>query len=180
MNYIEWVLQRGIELWREREETLKKPLPLVPEGAKEGKTGNAPRTENEPATQDAQMRESGESAAPDDPTAAVIRLGRKLAPGAQREDGETGETGVLSADPVSTAAERAALLRIKGAESADDASGWMQKLLSADGRDGASAAAMREKNDFSLAREQEVRETESFTLSLERDARRYDGGFLFY
>ena len=26
MNYIEWVLQRGIELWREREETLKKRL----------------------------------------------------------------------------------------------------------------------------------------------------------
>ena len=180
MNYIEWVLQKGIELWREREETLKKPLPLAPEGAKEGKTGNAPRTENEPATQDAQMRESGESAAPDDPTAAVIRLGRKLAPGTRQEDGETEETGVLSVDPVSTAAGRAALLHVKGAESADDASGWMQKLLSADGHGGASAAAMREKNDFSLAREQEVRETESFSLSLERDARRYDGGFLFY
>ena len=180
MNYIEGVLQKGIELWREREETLKKRLSLVLEGAKEGKTGNAPRTENEPATQDAQMRESGESAAPDDPTAAVIRLGRKLAPGTRQEDGETEETGVLSADPVSTAAERAALLRIKGAESADDASGWMQKFLSADGRGGASAAAAREKNDFSLAREQEVRETESFSLSLERDARRYDGGFLFY
>ena len=176
MNYIEWVLQRGIELWREREETLKKRLSLAPEGAKEEKTGNVPNAEDDPATQDAQMRESGESAAPDDPTAAVIRLGRKLAPGTRREDGGMGETGVLSADPVSTAA----LLRIKGAESADDASGWMQKFLSADGRDGASAAAMREKNDFSLAREQEVRETESFSLSLERDARRYDGGFLFY
>ena len=174
MNYIEWVLQRGIELWREREETLKKRLSLAPEGAKEEKTGNVPNAEDDPATQDAQMRESGESAA------AVIRLGRKLAPGTRREDGGMGETGVLSADPVSTAAERAALLRIKGAESADDASGWMQKFLSADGRDGASAAAMREKNDFSLAREQEVRETESFSLSLERDARRYDGGFLFY
>ena len=180
MNYIEWVLQKGIELWREREETLKKRLSLVPEGAKEEKTGDAPRTEDEPATQNAQMRESGESAAPDDPTAAVLRLGRKLGRGAQREDGGTGETGVLSADPMNTAAERAALLRVKGAESADDASGWMQKLLSADGRGGASAAAAREKNDFSLAREQEARETESFSLSLERDARRYDGGFLFY
>ena len=180
MNYFEWVLQRGIELWREREETLKKRLSLAPEGAKEEKTGNVPNAEDDPATQDAQMRENGESAAPDDPTAAVIRLGRKLAPGTRQEDGETEETGVLSADPVSTAAERAALLRIKGAESADDASGWMQKFLSADGRGGASAAAAREKNDFSLAREQEVRETESFSLSLERDARRYDGGFLFY
>jgi len=79
-----------------------------------------------------------------------------------------------------TAAESAALLRAREAERADDASGWMQKLLSADGREGASAAAAREKNDFSLAQEQEVRETESFSLSLERDARRYDGGFLFY
>ena len=32
MNYIEWALQRGMELWREREEALKKRLSLVPEG----------------------------------------------------------------------------------------------------------------------------------------------------
>lgn len=79
MNYIEWALQRGAELWRAREEALKKRLSLVPEGTAQKK-----------------------------------------------------------------------------------------------------AAAARGKNDFSLAQEQEVRETESFSLSLERDARRYDGGFLFY
>ena len=32
MNYIEWALQRGAELWRAREEALKKRLSLVPEG----------------------------------------------------------------------------------------------------------------------------------------------------
>ena len=47
-------------------------------------------------------------------------------------------------------------------------------------KSGAAAAAAREERGFALAQEQEVRETESFSLSLERDARRYDSGFLFY
>lgn len=122
MNYIEWALQRGAELWRAREEALKKRLSLVPEGTAQKKAAEAQLSEE----------------------------------------------------------EAAALLRAREAESADNASDWIRKLLSADGRDGASAAAARGKNDFSLAQEQEVRETESFSLSLERDARRYDGGFLFY
>ena len=37
MNYIEWALQRGAELWRAREEALKKRLPLVPEGTAQKK-----------------------------------------------------------------------------------------------------------------------------------------------
>ena len=115
MNYIEWALQRGAELWRAREEALKKRLSLVQEGTAQKKAAEAQLSEEEAAAQDA-----------------------------------------------------------------ENASDWIRKLLSADGRDGASAAAARGKNDFSLAQEQEVRETESFSLSLERDARRYDGGFLFY
>lgn len=37
MNYIEWALQRGAELWRAREEALKKRLSLVPEGTAQKK-----------------------------------------------------------------------------------------------------------------------------------------------
>ena len=148
MNYIEWALQRGAELWRAREEALKKRLSLVPEGTAQKKAAEA--------------------------------LGQKLGLGATQEDDGSERETAFSADLAGTAAANAALLRAREAESADNASDWIRKLLSADGRDGASAAAARGKNDFSLAQEQEVRETESFSLSLERDARRYDGGFLFY
>lgn len=183
MNYIEWALQRGMELWREREEALKKRLSLVPEGAAQKKAAEAQPSEEEAVVQSAEMSGGAEAAAnaADDPAeTAAVRLGQKLGLGTKREgEGSERETA-FSVDLMGTAAEKAALLRAREAESADDASGWMQKLLSADGREGASAAAAREKNDFSLAQEQEVRETESFSLSLERDARRYDGGFLFY
>ena len=184
MNYIEWALQRGAELWRAREEALKKRLSLVPEGTAQKKAAEAQLSEEEAAAQDAEMGGGAETVAEaaDDPVeTAAVRLGQKLGLGATQEDDDGSERETaFSADLAGTAAANAALLRASEAESADNASDWIRKLLSADGRDGASAAAARGKNDFSLAQEQEVRETESFSLSLERDARRYDGGFLFY
>ena len=183
MNYIEWVLQRGLELWREREEALKKRLSLVPENAAQKKATETQPSEEAAAAPEAEMSggaEAAENAAAAPVETAAVRLGQKLGLGTKQESkGEESESA-FSAGLAGAAAENAALLRAREAESADDASGWMQKILSADGREGASAAAAREKNDFSLAQEQEVRETESFSLSLERDARRYDGGFLFY
>lgn len=183
MNYIEWALQRGLELWREREETLKKRLSLVPEGEVRKKAAEAQASEEEAAVQSTEMSGSAKAAAnaaADPAETAAVRLGQKLGLGAAQESEEPERESGFSAGLTGTAAENAALLRAREAESTDDASGWMQKILSADGREGVSAAAAREKNDFLLAREQEVRETESFSLSLERDARRYDGGFLFY
>ena len=184
MNYIEWALQRGAELWRAREEALKKRLSLVPEGTAQKKAAEAQLSEEEAAAQNAEMSGGAETVAEaeDDPVeTAAVRLGQKLGLGATQEDDDGSERETaFSADLAGTAAANAALLRASEAESADNASDWIRKLLSADGRDGASAAAARGKNDFSLAQEQEVRETESFSLSLERDARRYDGGFLFY
>ena len=184
MNYIEWALQRGAELWRAREEALKKRLSLVPEGTAQKKAAEAQLSEEKAAAQDAEMSGGAETVAEaaDAPgETAAVRLGQKLGLGATQEDDDGSERETaFSADLAGTAAANAALLRASEAESADNASDWIRKLLSADGRDGASAAAARGKNDFSLAQEQEVRETESFSLSLERDARRYDGGFLFY
>ena len=183
MNYSEWALQRGAELWRAREETLKKRLSLVPEGTAQKKAAEAQLSEEEAAAQDAEMSGGAETVAEaaDDPVeTAAVRLGQKLGLGATQEDDGSERETAFSADLAGTAAANAALLRAREAESADNASDWIRKLLSADGRDGASAAAARGKNNFSLAQEQEVRETESFSLSLERDARRYDGGFLFY
>lgn len=60
------------------------------------------------------------------------------------------------------------------------AAAWMREDLGAGGTNGAFAAAERERTVFSLPQEREVHETEAFSLSLERDARRYDGGFLYY
>ena len=165
------------------QEALKKRLSLVPEGTAQKKAAEAQLSEEEAAAQDAEMSGGAETVAEaaDNPVeTAAVRLGQKLGLGATQEDDGSERETAFSADLAGTAAANAALLRAREAESADNASDWIRKLLSADGRDGASAAAARGKNDFSLAQEQEVRETESFSLSLERDARRYDGGFLFY
>ena len=173
MNYIEWALQRGAELWRAREEALKKRLSLVPEGTAQKKAAEAQLSEEEAAAQDAEMSGGAETVAEaaDDPVeTAAVRLGQKLGLGATQEDDGSERETAFSADLAGAAAANAALLRAREAESADNASDWIRKLLSADGRDGASAAAARGKNDFSLAQEQEVRETESFSLSLERAA----------
>ena len=181
MNYTEWALQRGLELWREREETLKKRLSLVPGSSARKTAADMQPLEEKAAAQETKTSGGTENAAGAeiDPAAAAVRLGRKLGLGATQEDGKTGEETAFFAGSAS-AAERAALSREKDAASVDSASDWMQKILSTDGRDGANAAVTREKSEFSLAQEQETRETESFSLSLERDARRYDGGFLFY
>lgn len=55
MNYIEWALQRGAELWRAREEALKKRLSLVPEGTAQKKAAEAQLSEEKAAAQDAEM-----------------------------------------------------------------------------------------------------------------------------
>ena len=55
MNYIEWALQRGLELWREREEALKKCLSLVPEGTAQKKAAEAQVSEEEAVAQGAEM-----------------------------------------------------------------------------------------------------------------------------
>ena len=91
MNYIEWALQRGAELWRAREEALKKRLSLVPEGTAQKKAAEAQLSEEEAAAQDAEMSGGAETVAEaaDDPVeTAAVRLGQKLGLGATQEDGD--------------------------------------------------------------------------------------------
>ena len=96
MNYIEWALQRGAELWRAREEALKKRLSLVPEGTAQKKAAEAQLSEEEAAAQDAEMSGGAETVAEaaDDPVeTAAVRLGQKLGLGAtQEDDGSERET----------------------------------------------------------------------------------------
>ena len=89
MNYIEWALQRCAELWRAREEALKKRLSLVQEGTAQKKAAEAQLSEEEAAAQDAEMSGGAETAAEaaDDPVeTAAVRLGQKLGLGATQED----------------------------------------------------------------------------------------------
>ena len=57
---------------------------------------------------------------------------------------------------------------------------WLRQELGTNMTAAAGIAAAKERDAFVLSQEREMRETEAFSQSLERDARRYDGGFLFY
>ncbi len=128
----------------------KAPLPCAGgDGAEKGGGGAA--FGRGAAAQDAEMSGGAETVAEaaDDPVeTATVRLGQKLGLGATQEDDGPERETAFSADLAGTAAANAALLRAREAESADNASDWIRKLLSADGRDGASAAAARGKMTF--------------------------------
>ena len=101
MNYIEWALQRGAELWRAREEALKKRLSLVPERTAQKKAAEAQLSEEEAAAQNAEMSGGAETVAEaaDDPVeTAAVRLGQKLGLGATQEDDGSERETAFSAD----------------------------------------------------------------------------------
>ena len=108
MNYIEWALQRGAELWRAREEALKKRLSLVPEGTAQKKAAEAQLSEEEATAQDAEMSGGAETVAEaaDDPVeTAAVRLGQKLGLGATQEDDGSERETAFSADRCASARE---------------------------------------------------------------------------
>ena len=172
MNYIEWVLLRGAELWREREKALRERL-------------------SRPAAKSIGAADGGEEAAP-------VRTERKES----AADGKTGSAaawamqklrgapGTLSsareetegrAAPVGMTAHAAAPLREESEAHGDESAAvWLRQELGKNMTAAAGIAAVRERDAFTLSQEREMRETEAFSQSLERDARRYDGGFLFY
>ena len=177
MNYIEWVLLRGTELWREREKALRERLsrPAAKSIGAAEKNGDAAD-----AGEEAAPVQSGraESAADGETGSAAARAMQKLrgapdAPSSAREEAEG------RAAPVGMTARAAAPSRGRNEENGESAAAWLRQELGKDARGGALAAA-KERDAFTLPQERELRETESFSQSLERDARRYDGGFLFY
>ena len=154
MNYIEWVLVRASALWRAREETLKgRHAQSVP--AEPAESGGA---------------RGGEEAA--------ARLKRRLY-GQTENDAAASE---LMADAEKAAAEAgraAGALRSGNALKEESAAAWIAGELEKSTAAGASAA-VRGEESFVRAAARESGGTETLALSLERDARRYDGGFLFY
>ena len=154
MNYIEWVLVRASALWRAQEETLKgrlaQSVPAAP-----AESGGA---------------RGGEEAA--------ARLKRRLY-GQTENDAAASE---LMADAEKAAAEAgraAGALRSGNALKEESAAAWIAGELEKSTAAGASAA-VRGEESYVRAAARESGGTETLALSLERDARRYDGGFLFY
>ena len=179
MNYIEWVLLRGTELWREREKTLRERLSRpaaksIGAAEKNGDTADAGE-EAAPA-----RNERRENAADGETGSAAARAMQKLrgAPGAPSSAREEAEG---RAAPVGMTVHAAAPLWEKSAtHGGGSAAVWLRQELGKNMTAAAGIAAAKERDAFTLSQEREMRETEAFSQSLERDARRYDGGFLFY
>ena len=179
MNYIEWALQRGLELWREREKTPRERLsrPAAKNVGGAGTNGDTADAGEEAAPV---RTERKENAADGETGSAAARAMQKLrgapdAPSSAREEAEG------RAAPVGMTAHAAAPLREKsGAHGGKSAVVWLRQELGKDMTAAAGIAAAKERDAFTLSQEREMRETEAFSQSLERDARRYDGGFLFY
>ena len=179
MNYVEWALQRGLELWREREKTLRERLsrPAAKNVGAAGTNGDTADAGEEAAPVRAERREN---AADGETGSTAARAMQKLrgapdAPSSAREEAEG------RAAPVGMTAHAAAPLWEKsGAHGGESAAVWLRQELGKDMTAAAGIAAAKERDAFTLSREREMRETEAFSQSLERDARRYDGGFLFY
>ena len=180
MNYVEWALQRGLELWREREEASKERLSQSLAVKSSGGT-----TEGDAAAERAGWKtslpqaETVESVTDESAQGAMERLARKLGSGDGSGTFEQ-ETEEGRSAPVGMTARAAAPSRGRNEENGESAAVWLRQELGKDMTAAAGIAAVRERDAFALSREREMRETESFSQSLERDARRYDGGFLFY
>ena len=178
MNYIEWVLLRGTELWREREKALRERLsrPAARSIGAAEKNGDTADAGEEAAPV---QSERAESAADGETGSAAARAMQKLR-GASGALSSAREEAEGRAAPVGMTAHAAApLWEESTTHGGGSAAVWLRQELGKNMTAAANAAA-READVFTLSQERETRETEAFSQSLERDARRYDGGFLFY
>lgn len=169
MNYVEWVLTRGTALWREREERLRKQLSRSVAGERPDAVEDGAAAENA-AGGDAN------GAAAEFAETEMARLARGLTGGEAPDAAES--AGALPVGMTARAAASAAPAYAE--ESGESAAAWLRQELGKRAPAAATAEAARAERIEILPRERELRETEEFSQSLERDARRYDGGFLFY
>lgn len=168
MNYVEWVLTRGAALWREREERLRKQLSRSVAGKRSDGAEDGAAAENAAKISADDAAELAET--------EMARLARRLTGGEAPDAAES-----TSALPVGMTARTAApAAPARAEESGESAAAWLRQELGKRAPAAAAAEAARAERTELLPRERELRETEEFSQSLERDARRYDGGFLFY
>ena len=169
MNYVEWVLTRGAALWREREERLKERL-------SRSVAGKRPDGAAESAAAEETARESAESPAEERTEETLGRLARRLT--GEESSGENENAGALPVGMTARTGISAAPVRAEAGE--DSAAAWLRRELGKRAPAAAAAGAAKAERSELLPQERKEGETELFSQSLERDARRYDGGFLFY
>ena len=179
MSYLEWVLSRGAALWREREKALKERLSCPAEktvGTAAGRK-NAAADEETDAARAENAKRAGRSAAENAARTAEKTAGQP--DGRAGADADAWEEAAEHTITAGMTARAAADLRAEDENRGGSAAVWLRQELGKNMTAAANAAA-READVFTLSQDRETRETEAFSQSLERDARRYDGGFLFY
>lgn len=166
MNYIEWIMERSAALWRGYEAQMKERLLRAAAGKTADGTERTDRTVQEAGRKDAEEDRAE--------TDAARRLARKL--GGEMQ-GETYETRGAPDNPMTRAA--APGTGEKTAAAGEGAAAWLKQELARGDAPGLTAPA-REPDSFLATQEAGAAETRRQSNELERDARRYDGGFLFY
>lgn len=170
MSYIEWVLARSAALAQEMEEAAKKRM--MP--------GRRYAEETEKYAEETRAEKTGEETDAD--AAETLRVR-----GARKDEEERGSAAEDEEYLRSVTAATAVGMTARGTERAEEenAAAWMKRLLFKDGTAAASAAAARDRQErgdgWSDTRTgEDAAAALALSQSLERDARRYDGGFLYY
>lgn len=169
MSYIEWALAQAAALQRSWEEALRKRLAAARGGSIGAQAAGEERTETANAAQEA----------------AETTAKRAVIAAEETENG--GGTAAMAQGwaaqaIIPRAAERGESPARPAANG--DAAEWIRTRLGQSGAAGAYAAAAQERSEarrYAGAPEEDAEGTaETLGRALERDARRYDSGFLYY
>lgn len=154
MNYPEYVLQRSKALWKELEEAWRREL----------------------TTAAGVMRGSGAGAEGAEEENAVRRLAEKIFPTGGAAASETVQALAAQEGEMRGLAE---VYGASGTRGGSDGARWLADELRRGTTEGIVPARVREY-DAVFAPTRETADLQTLSQSVERDARRYDGGFLLY
>lgn len=158
MSYIEYALQRSARLWQEQEQRLQESMGTVTESAD---------------TQEAQSAEMQ----------ARRRLVRRLfsaEEGASAEGKSFAESvGAVPGQLAETYDGMRAMEAAKSSSSTEDGMRWLSDALKSGNTAGIIGTRTKEYAE-ELPPMRDSAELQALSQSVERDARRYDGGFLLY
>lgn len=198
MNYIERALEKSGALWRAQEEALKKGLVRSAHGMLPQEDAalprQMPRTENGAAFGTAAAQSETDTAQTDRSTGAEAEWAQMPSDVPRGEAGQRTEmlrvrllqrllgtqgTTHAPAQQETDAADTRRAERFLHAAAAEDGTAWLTQMLHANDAAGLSAA---QEADAPAVREtvRDMQDAETLSRGLERDARRYDGGFLLY
>lgn len=153
MNYPEYVLRRSKTLWRELEEAWQREL----------------------TTAAGVMRESGAGAETAEEESAARRLAEKIFP----TGGEAAKAARALAAQERETRDLAGVFGANATRGGDTGARWLADELGRSTTEGIAPERVWER-DAGFSQVYEVADLQTLSQSVERDARRYDGGFLLY